>query len=41
MGGLRTETLRKGEENALSYYYWLVAGTTDSQLGEGCKTATT
>jgi hypothetical protein len=37
MGGLRTETLRKGEENALGYYYWLVAGTTDSQLGEGIK----
>jgi hypothetical protein len=37
MGGLRTETLRKAEENALSYYYWLVAGTTDSQLGEGVK----
>ncbi len=37
MGGLRTETLRKGEENALAYYYWLVAGTTDSQLGEGFK----
>ncbi|MBH8573514.1 FAD-dependent oxidoreductase [Nostocaceae cyanobacterium CENA369] len=37
MGGLRTETLRKAEENALSFYYWLVAGTTDSQLGEGVK----
>ncbi|BAY90889.1 MULTISPECIES: FAD-dependent oxidoreductase [unclassified Tolypothrix] len=37
MGGLRTDTLRKGEENALSYYYWLVAGTTDSQLGNGVK----
>jgi hypothetical protein len=36
-GGLRTETLRKGEENALAYYYWLVAGTTDSQLGAGVK----
>lgn len=32
MGGLRTEALRKGEEIALGYYYWLVAGTTDSQL---------
>lgn len=31
MGGLRTDTLRKGEENALGYYYWLVAGTTDSR----------
>ncbi len=32
MGGLRTETLRKAEENAFSYYYWLTAGTSDSQL---------
>jgi hypothetical protein len=31
MGGLRTDTLRKGEENAIGYYHWLVAGTTDSQ----------
>ena len=30
-GGLRTETLRHGEEIALGFYYWLVAGTTDSQ----------
>ncbi len=37
MGGLRTETLRKGEEHSLSYFYWLVAGTTDSQLGNGVK----
>ncbi|QYX31999.1 FAD-dependent oxidoreductase [Sphaerospermopsis torques-reginae] len=37
-GGLRTETLRKGEEKALAYYYWLVAGTTDSQLGANVKT---
>jgi hypothetical protein len=37
MGGLRTETLRKGEEHTLAYYYWLVAGTTDSQLGQGVK----
>ena len=37
MGGLRTESLRRGEENALAYYYWLVAGTTDSQLGTGVK----
>ncbi|HEY9761392.1 MAG TPA: FAD-dependent oxidoreductase [Trichocoleus sp.] len=37
MGGLRTETLRKGEENAIGFYYWLVAGTTDSQLGDGYK----
>jgi hypothetical protein len=37
MGGLRTETLRKGEEIAQGYYYWLVAGTTDSQLGDDVK----
>ena len=37
MGGLRTETLRKGEENAIGFFYWLVAGTTDSQLGDGVK----
>ena len=37
MGGLRTETLRKGEENALGFYHWLVAGTTDSQLGAAVK----
>lgn len=37
MGGLRTETLRKGEENAIGYFYWLVVGTTDSQLGDGVK----
>ena len=37
MGGLRRETLEKGEEHALGFYYWLVAGTTDSQLGDGVK----
>jgi hypothetical protein len=37
MGGLRTESLRKAEEKAFAYYYWLVAGTTDSQLGKGVK----
>ncbi|PLZ62828.1 FAD-dependent oxidoreductase [Fischerella thermalis] len=37
LGGLRVETLRRGEENALGYYYWLAAGTTDSQLGNGVK----
>ena len=26
MGGLRTETLKKGEENALGFYYWLTSG---------------
>lgn len=39
MGGLRTESLRKAEEQALGYFYWLVAGTTDSQLGAGVKKA--
>ncbi|NET78418.1 FAD-dependent oxidoreductase [Okeania sp. SIO1F9] len=37
MGGLRAETLRRGEENALGYFHWLVEGTTDSQLGAGVK----
>lgn len=37
MGGLRTETLRHGEENAKGFFYWLVTGTTDSQLGDGVK----
>ncbi len=37
LGGLRAETLRKGEENSLSYFYWLFAGDTDSQLGKGVK----
>ena len=37
MGGLRTQTLQRGEEHALSYFYWLVMGTTDSQLGQGVK----
>lgn len=37
MGGLRTEALRRGEENAMGFFYWLVVGTTDSQLGDGVK----
>jgi hypothetical protein len=37
LGGLRTEALRGGEEIALGFYYWLVVGTTDSQLGNGVK----
>ena len=37
LGGLRVETLRKGEENAYAYYHWLVAGDTDSQLGPDVK----
>ncbi len=30
MGGLRPETLQKGEEIAQGFYYWLATGTTDS-----------
>jgi hypothetical protein len=37
MGGLRTETLARAEDHAIAYYYWLVEGTTDSQLGDGVK----
>jgi hypothetical protein len=37
MGGLRTETLRKGEEHSISFFYWLLKGKTDSQLGDGVK----
>jgi hypothetical protein len=37
MGGLRVESLRKGEEIALGFYYWIVGGTTDSQLGDDFK----
>ncbi|MGL5836577.1 MAG: FAD-dependent oxidoreductase [Waterburya sp.] len=37
LGGLRTTTLSRGEDHALGYFYWLVAGTTDSQLGDGVK----
>jgi len=37
MGGLRVESLRRAEEAALGFYYWLVAGQTDSQLGAGIK----
>ncbi len=37
LGGLRTETLSRGEDHALGYFYWLVRGTTDSQLGDGVK----
>jgi len=32
LGGLRIDALRKAEETALGFYYWLVAGTTDSQV---------
>ncbi len=39
MGGLRTDTLRKGEQSALGFYYWLVAGTTDSRANPDPKSA--
>lgn len=32
LGGLRTESLQKGEELALGFYHWLTAGTTDRFL---------
>lgn len=37
MGGLRVESLRRAEELAQGYFHWLVAGTTDSQLGDEVK----
>lgn len=37
LGGLRTASLQKGEEHAIGFFYWLVTGTTDSQLGDGVK----
>jgi hypothetical protein len=37
MGGLRTRTLSRGEDHSLGYFYWLVEGKTDSQLGDGVK----
>jgi FAD dependent oxidoreductase len=36
-GGLRTSSLKGGEELAQGYFYWLVAGTTDSKLGADAK----
>jgi len=36
-GGLRQETLERGEEHALGFFYWLVQGKTDSRLGDGVK----
>lgn len=30
MGGLRTETLRKGEENAIGFFYWLATSDTNN-----------
>lgn len=40
MGGLRQETLERGEENALSFYYWFLIGITDSQLNDSLKEPT-
>ncbi len=37
MGGLRTDSLRDAEQIAQGYFYWLVAGKTDSQLGPDVK----
>lgn len=37
MGGLRVETLAAAEELARGFFYWLVRGETDSQLGAGVK----
>jgi hypothetical protein len=37
MGGLRKEALQNAEELSLGFYYWLVAGNTDSHLGYGVK----
>lgn len=36
-GGLRVETLQRAENHALGYFYWLVEGTTDSQLDDAVK----
>jgi hypothetical protein len=37
LGGLRTDTLRRGEENAIGFFYWLTTGTTDSQIDDRFK----
>ena len=37
MGGLRVDSLREAEELSQGFFYWLVAGTTDSQLGDRVK----
>ena len=37
LGGLRVESLKRAEEHALGFFYWLVQGTTDSQLGDRVK----
>lgn len=37
MGGLCIEVFCRGEENVFGYFYWLVEGIIDFQLGEGVK----
>jgi hypothetical protein len=37
MGGLRTDTLRRGEESSIGYYHWLVMGGTDSRANPDPK----
>jgi hypothetical protein len=37
LGGLRTETLRKGEEVAIGFFYWLVLGKTNAVLDDSLK----
>jgi hypothetical protein len=36
-GGLRVSSLKGAEELAQGYFYWLIAGTTDSKLGPAAK----
>jgi hypothetical protein len=36
-GGLRISSLQQAEQLASGYFYWLSAGTIDSQLGSGVK----
>ncbi len=36
-GGLRVSSLKGAEELAQGYFYWLLAGTTDSKLGSSAK----
>ncbi len=37
MGGLRTEALRKGEEMAMGYFYWLVLGDSNAIRDDSLK----
>ena len=36
-GGLRTASLKGGEEQAVGFFYWLQTGTTDAKLGDQIK----